>query len=510
MTSVTLEIDGELVTYEKARNKNENFVHEWTWVQATKKLCATLWENRDAISALTRHHLRLGYQDSCAVVPTEQWSRGSFNVCVPVEVSSASFRGRVMFRCPMPHKLAEATYPGTVDEKMGCEVGTYAWMQDWCSDVRIPHLYGFGFADHRHFTHEEQRPLYIRLVRAFQRYFNRHFGYPTLSRYTLNPTTYRLPTAYMILEHIDSNMGQLLSHSWDMHRRDPSYRRRLFQGMAHLILSLARVPQPRIGSYQFNNDCTITLTNRPLSCSMMILENDGAPRTVERSDTYTCTDAFVTDALSFHDHYFLSNPNAVIDEGDCRGQMAVKTLLRALSHKYIRRECRSGPFVLQFTDFHASNIFVDKDWNITCLIDLEWVCSLPREMLAVPYWLSGRGIDQLVGEGLTEFNEIREEFMTILEEQHKATGELGPSLVGVMGLMWESGGVWFWHCVRSVNAMLYVFDDHISPRFLELRPSVEGVLSKFWSENSDEVVESKIADLKLYENELGRLFGERR
>jgi hypothetical protein len=32
---------------------------------------------------------------------------------------------------------------------------------------------------------------------------------------------------------------------------------------------------------------------------------------------------------------------------------------------------RHGPFPLQLTDLHASNIFVDEDWNITCLIDLE-------------------------------------------------------------------------------------------------------------------------------------------
>jgi hypothetical protein len=25
-----------------------------------------------------------------------------------------------------------------------CEVGAYGWMQDQCSDVPIPHLYGFG------------------------------------------------------------------------------------------------------------------------------------------------------------------------------------------------------------------------------------------------------------------------------------------------------------------------------------------------------------------------------
>lgn len=75
---------------------------------------------------------------------------------------------------------------------------------------------------------------------------------------------------------------------------------------------------------------------------------------------------------------FLANPNAVSSMDDYLGQMAAKTMLRALSHHYIQRESRNGPFRLQLTDFHASNIFVDKEWNITCIIDHEWVCATYR------------------------------------------------------------------------------------------------------------------------------------
>lgn len=57
---------------------------------------------------------------------------------------------KVIMRCPMPHKLAEARYPGTVDEKLSCEVGTYAWMQENSPNVPIPYLFGFGFSDGRH------------------------------------------------------------------------------------------------------------------------------------------------------------------------------------------------------------------------------------------------------------------------------------------------------------------------------------------------------------------------
>lgn len=98
---------------------------------------------------------------------------------------------------------------------------------------------------------------------------------PTLSYYTAHSTSQRLPTAYMLLEYIGPNTGKMLSNTWEKHRNDPMRRQNLFRGMSRLILSLARIPQHRIGSFQFQTDGTITLTNRPLPCSVIILENDG-------------------------------------------------------------------------------------------------------------------------------------------------------------------------------------------------------------------------------------------
>jgi hypothetical protein len=188
----------------------------------------------------------------------------------------------------------------------------------------------------------------------FQRRLRNLLRRHTLSPYTADPTSQRLSTAYMILEYIGPNTGQMLSSTWEKHRNDPFRRQKLFRGMARLMLSLANIPQPRIGSFQFHPDGTITLTNRPLPCSVIILENDGALRTIQRNETYTCTELFVADMLTLHENSFLSNPNAVYDAKDCRGQMAAGALLRMLSHHYVERKRRNGPFYLQFTDLHAT------------------------------------------------------------------------------------------------------------------------------------------------------------
>ncbi len=107
----------------------------------------------DSITAVVRHHLGLSDGDTCAVLSPASWIQGGFNLCVLVDVkirgssSTPASRRLVVFRCPLPHKLAEASYPGTLDEKVACEVGTYGWMQEHCPDIRIPHLYAFGFSD---------------------------------------------------------------------------------------------------------------------------------------------------------------------------------------------------------------------------------------------------------------------------------------------------------------------------------------------------------------------------
>ncbi len=44
---------------------------------------------------------------------------------IPVEVRSAGFNQKLIFYCPMLYKLAEAIYPGTIDEKLSSKVGTY-------------------------------------------------------------------------------------------------------------------------------------------------------------------------------------------------------------------------------------------------------------------------------------------------------------------------------------------------------------------------------------------------
>ncbi|KAK0716956.1 hypothetical protein B0T26DRAFT_751089 [Lasiosphaeria miniovina] len=209
----------------------------------------------------------------------------------------------------------------------------------------------------------------------------------------------------MLLEHIKPETGQMLSTTWAQRRRDPRRQDRLFSGLACVMLSLARLPQPHIGSFRFNaTDGTVALTNRPLTCSTIIFKNSSTPRNIQPRQLYQSTDTFASDMLTMYDNSLLHYRHAVRNHKDVRERMTIRTLLRAAMHHFIPPDRRNGPPLVQLTDIHQSNIFVDDDWNVTCMLDLEWICALPAEMLAVPYWLTGCTIDDIVGSEYESFD----------------------------------------------------------------------------------------------------------
>jgi hypothetical protein len=63
-------------------------------------------------------------------------------------------------------------------------------------------------------------------------------------------------------------------------------------------------------------------------------------------------------------------------------------------------------------------------------------------MLAVPYWLTGHGIDEIVNDNLREFDEVRQESMKIFkEEEVNMVSKQKPVLASIRYKGWESDGV---------------------------------------------------------------------
>lgn len=203
--------------------------------------------------------------------------------------------------------------------------------------------------------------------------------------------------------------------------------------------------------------------------------------------------------LEVHNNHFARFRNATDSEEDCREQMAARVILRATPHRHVLKQYRNGPFLVRLTDIHYGNIFVNDDWNVTCLIDLEWLCSMPPESMSVPYWLSGTAVDNIKREELEKFDSIRRDFLGTFElEQRKLNFTPSWPLKDILNETWESKTVWFWQCFRSVDAAMFLVRDHPCPPSAGKLSDIALPLSKFWCNDSDEVVAQKVADYEKY------------
>jgi hypothetical protein len=106
-------------------------------------------------------------------------------------------------------------------------------------------------------------------------------------------------------------------------------------------------------------------------------------------------------------------PNAVTGFEDGLYQISALMVMKSVWSCFFRREFLRGPFFLNLTDLNQSNIFVDDNWNISCLIDLEWACSHPVEMIHPPHWLTSQAIDLVDAD---EYKDLHAEFMAALAE----------------------------------------------------------------------------------------------
>ncbi|GAB7341258.1 hypothetical protein MBLNU457_7533t1 [Dothideomycetes sp. NU457] len=314
---------------------------------------------------------------------------------------------------------------------------------------------------------------------------------------------------YMILDEVEN--GQMLSTTWYEQCNDQSRRLNFFTGLSRIMLSVSRHTFPRIGSLTIDHDGVISLSNRPLECGLHQLENDGVPSQMPRDLTYHTADTYYSDLLNCHDQRIRHVANSVNDVQDGQLQLGVLALMRAVSHHFVSRELRSGPFVLMLTDAHQSNVFVDDDWNITSLIDLEWACVRPLEMLHPPHWLSNKCVDELMGEELVAYDNLRQEFMTVFEQEELAQNHtFDVSRTQTMSNGWRIGNFWYFHALDSFVGMCNLFSYHIQPRFATdgfvVKESSSRSVSNYWTQDSTPFIAAKVVERQTYQNQLRKFF----
>jgi hypothetical protein len=316
------------------------------------------------------------------------------------------------------------------------------------------------------------------------------------------------------MDYIGNSEVQMLSKTWDENRHQKEKRTNLFKGLSRIMLSLSQIPMPCIGSWTLDDTGVLRFSNRPLTLELHKLENGGVPTHIGRTLTYSAPEAYYRDLLSCHDSRIRYQPNSIHDANDGRGQMARLTMMRALIPHFSKREYRGGPFFYTLTDLVAHNIFVDSDWNIRYVVDLEWACSLPAETLLPPYWLTGQSVDNLTGENLDVFKETYAEFVDIFEKEEKCfppIENIDSYRTSTMRKALKDGSFWYFSALNTTKGLYNVFQQHIYPIFAssnDAPPEFDSVAAKFWAPDVEEVLAAKLRDKEEYEQSLHQLFDE--
>jgi hypothetical protein len=129
--------------YEAAKEEDASILHQLGYWDQRIRLFTHLYRNCGLIATIAAHHLGLTSADICHVVDVEDWIHGSFNVCIRIDIDGQGQDAgtQVMIRVPLPYRIGENYRPGNADEKVRCDAGTYAWLQESYPSVRIPRIF---------------------------------------------------------------------------------------------------------------------------------------------------------------------------------------------------------------------------------------------------------------------------------------------------------------------------------------------------------------------------------
>ncbi|KAL8784811.1 MAG: hypothetical protein Q9195_008891 [Heterodermia aff. obscurata] len=320
------------------------------------------------------------------------------------------------------------------------------------------------------------------------------------------------------MEYIEGPGLSLLSEHWagQDQQHDRQRRTNFFRDLSRIILTLARVSFPRIGSLVLDHQGIVRLGNRPLNFRLQQLENKSVPTDIDRDKIYSSTEVYFSSLLSCHDNRILHQANSILSQPDGKTQLAVLAAMRALLSHYATRRFREGPFFFNLIDMHPNNVFVDADWRIKSLIDLEWACVRPVEMVLPPLWLTGKSVDQLPpGEHLNAYRVVLEEFFDAFDREQISFAPMQNSdaslTTDVMRKGFETGHFWFFHALDNPKVACNLFFQHILPIFAgsTTENSVagfKGCLAQLWQRDSNEIIEKKLRDKELYERKLNVMF----
>lgn len=365
------------------------------------------------------------------------------------------------------------------------------------------------------FTAVRNTLILTRCIEYIKRQILSFFRYPVPCQYVRHQCSAldELKIGYLLLDYVEE--GKMLSESYDEQRHDTTRKSNLFHDLAKIQLTLFQKPLPCIGSLSVDDDGILRVT-RSFTLEVCQLENEKIPIKASNT-TYSTVDIYLRYLLSLHDDRLRYQPNGASSLEDCISQMSALFTMRTISSEFFDSELQCGPFVLTLTDLHASNFFVDDDWHITNVIDLEWACIRSIEMQHPPYWLTNQAVDR-VDE--VQYSEVCNEFMDIFQQEEKKL--MNKELVKevedlfftkLLKRLWERGTFWYCWALDSPTGLHHIFYNRIRPKYTApdesaFEDSFYHVAPTFWSKDALDLMISKTKDKEGYDKQLWDAFQE--
>lgn len=347
----------------------------------------------------------------------------------------------------------------------------------------------------------------MRLYESLRRLILKLTGQSIPCRYVSHGRTL-FNTGYLLLEDVKSDGINTLWESWEHHRNDSMKRKNLIRDLSDIILAVGRKTMPRIGSLTVDDHGYLGLNNRPLTVPLQQLENERIDPGIERSYTYTNAISYAVELLESHNQTLRYQPNAVDDEDDGLLQMSTYACMQTVLPQFFPRSTRRGPFILRLTDIHQSNIFVDEEWHIRSLVDLEYAAFLPREMELTPFWLDSRDLDGLSTDP-DRFDPVHREFVSIFREQERCQFNGSSPRADAMQRAWEQKSFFYYHSLRMRIGCVNIFQHQVLPLFkteFAFKPSFAEHLMPLWSTDGEQMLRQKTLDKEKYDLELQQQF----
>ncbi|KAF6835549.1 phosphotransferase [Colletotrichum plurivorum] len=287
--------------------------------------------------------------------------------------------------------------------------------------------------------------------------------------------------------------------------------RSLWGKMASIMLELAKLSFPRIGSLLQAEDGSIQVAGRPLTHNMNAMTQLAhIPSAVFPAEgkTFATADEWYLELSRMHLAQLVFQHNDLVaGEDDCRNKYVARQLFRGLakqgrlstfgfsqddwsaaarvsSRPRIPAPDGKGGFRLWCDDFRPTNVLVrdgpDGEVEVAAAIDWDFAYAAPVQFaLDPPWWLLFEQPEMWLPSGVDEWSRAfeghLETWLRAVEEQEDADSSSAAGFLGGVPLSahmresWETGRFWLNYAARKSWAFDAVFWNFLDERFFGAR-----------------------------------------